>query len=525
MTKTLRIMLPIPVAGARFGAVDGLWLPDRAFIAVAELAGIHAIGLNYLDRAPEQFRLEISVRARDLNSADLRALSDRVILPRSGDFSDLPLIHLRERFLQLFSLSEDLDCQIDLTLEGNRVYRRLRVGRYEQQLKLTDENMIALVSSRYRGHVEQSVIDGLELEVCSLLHPIERGYPLKPCITEGVRTGEWFCPLALKPGPWLVMPAKTQNAAVRPTIYVQPGYLRKEDGRLRDAIAITDERERRDAISTCLRRMADDYGHKDWRFVFETLDAYKHLPATTLDLWDVFAQHSDAMAMLLIAADETDYQSVVNVADQLPFIWELVPMGAWFSALNALKQYILNSAPEGIANALAEHAVKQKLSFMFDADSILERPAKILAAVLLNEHDEEMSRSPLFTTVPNLINQMLEAASADLRKRQSADVHWPVVHGHFLSWVRESAPEICDSLFTQQAAYMTSVLHTPVVLATRVAARTGVQIATPSPADLFALKQVRTFDDVWYREAFGLTLLYLHAWDEVDYLNNKNGNS
>ena len=197
-------------------------------------------------------------------------------------------------------------------------------------------------------------------------------------------------------------------------------------------------------------------------------------------------------------------------------------MSAWFSALNALKQYILNSAPEGIANALAEHAVKQKLGFMLDAEAILERPAKILAAVLLNELDEEMSRSTLFATVPSLINQMLAAASADLRNRQSADVHWPVVHGNFLPRVREIAPEICNSLFTQQAAYMTSVLHTPVALAARVAARTGAQVAMPSPAELFALKQVRQFDDVWYREAFGLTLLYLHAWDELDYLNDEN---
>lgn len=520
MPKALQITLPIPVAGARFGAEDGHWLPDMAFVSVADLAGVHAMGFNHLGRSPERFNLDISIRARDFNSIDLRSLSDRLALPRNGSQSDLPLIQLREQFMQLFSLSEDLDCRIELTLEGNRVYRRLRVGRYSQQLSVS-ENTIALKSAQYRGHINQNDIDDLTLEVHSLLSPVERGYQLTPCASEGVRTGEWFKPQMLAPGPWLVMVGKSQNQAVRPTIFVQPGYQQKNDGRLRDAITLTNERERRDAISRCLQQMVGDYSHKDWRFVFETLDAFQHLPATTLDLWDCFACNANTMAMLLLAADETNYQGVIDLAKELPFIWELVPMSVWLSTLSALKQYIQDGAPEGIAKSLVEHAVKQKLGFMCDADPILERPAKLLATMLLGYEDEEILKAALFAIVPSLIEDVMGSASSDLLKRQAADAHWPVINSNYLTRIRESAPEFCSSLFTQQAAYMTSVLHAPVALAVRAATHDGFDQFVPTNTDLFALQQIRQFDDAWYQEAFGMTLIYLHAIGALECSNKR----
>lgn len=522
MPKALQVVLPMPVAGARFGAADGHWLPDRAFVAVADLAGVHAIGFNHLGGAPEQFSLDISIRARDLRGGDLRTLSDRVPLPRSGELSELPLIQLRERFLQWFSLSEDLDCQIELALDGHRVYRRLHVGRYAHQLS-AKENTVALESAQYRGVTEQSVVDALELEVKPLLDPVERGYVLKPCTSEGVRTGDWYKPQMLAPGPWLVMPGRLGAQSVRPTIFAQPGYQRKEDGRLRDAIAIAGEKERQEAIADGIRCMVGDYGHKDWRLVFETLEAFKHLPATTLDLWDCFARSPKAMAMLLICADSSNYQDVIDLAGELPFVWELVPMSAWFSAVNLLKGYVQESAPEGIAESLVQHAVKQKLGFMLDADPILERPAKLLAAAVLGFADDEIRDAALFSKVPGLINQVLAQASADLRNRQSADAYWPVAHGEYLAEAREGAPEQFSSLFTRQAAYMTSVLQAPVALAVRSVVQDVSRLSALRHADLYALQQIRQFDDTWYQEAFGLTLIYAYATGAMNDGDGKTG--
>lgn len=524
MPKALRLTMPMPVAGARFGSEDERWLPDRALVAVADLAGIHAVGFNHTGRAPEQFRLDISLRARDLTGADLRALSDRLLLPRNGDVSDLPLIQLRERFLQLLSLSDDLDCRIELTLEGSRVYLRLYVARYIHQLNVK-EHTIAVESAQYRGLVDQADIDAMDLEVRSLINPVERGYALNPCSSDGVRTGEWEKPATLKPGPWLVMPPRMNGQSVRPTILAQAGYIPKNDDRLRDAIANADEGERRDAISACIRRMAFDYGHKDWRLIFATLAAFQHLPATTLDLWDCFARDPTSMAMLLIAADETNYQGVIDLAAELPFTWELVPLGAWNSALMAVKQYVEDAAPEGLGPTLVEHVLKQKLGFMLEADPILERVVKILAARLLGFEDEEIQEAQRLAAIPSLIDHLMAAASADLRNRQAADAYWPVMPGDWLNRMRAVSPETCGALFTQQASYMTSVLHAPVALAVR----TGLQLVgshyAPGHADLYALYQIRQFDDTWYQEAFGLTLLFLYAMRELRYQNEEAENN
>ncbi|MBL3529605.1 MAG: hypothetical protein JMN27_18160 [gamma proteobacterium endosymbiont of Lamellibrachia anaximandri] len=134
LQQSLQLIMPVPVAGARFRDGSGHWLDDRSFISVSDLAGIHAMGFNHCDGAPERLYLDINIRGSDLRSSDVRSLTDRIPLPRMGQISELPLIQLRERFLQLFSLSEDLDCRIELTIEGNRTYGRLQLARYMYQL-------------------------------------------------------------------------------------------------------------------------------------------------------------------------------------------------------------------------------------------------------------------------------------------------------------------------------------------------------------------------------------------------------
>jgi len=521
LPHALQLVMPIPVAGAQFRGATGRWLEDRVFLSAFDLAGIHAVGFNHSGGAPESFRLDINIKARDLSGNDLKTLSSCIPLTRMGQVSELPLIQLREQFLQLFSLSEDLDCRLELTLEGNRTYRRLQVARYTYQLNV-EEQVVGLESAEYRGMIEQEVVDDLRLEAHSLLNPIERGRELEPCLTQGVPTGEWYRPANLNPGPWLVMPGKDQVASVRPAILVQPGYEPSENGRLRDAIAVANERERREYIGECLTQMTGQYGHKDWRFVFETLEAFPHLPATTLDLWDCFARNPCAMAMLLIEADETNYQKVIDLANELPFMWELVPFNAWLTSLSVLSDYIKQSAPEDMAEMLLDHTVKQKLGFVSEADSLLEKVTWILSEITLKKPVAELKEARPYS-FPGVIDGALNSASDNLRGRQGENVHWPDFYGKLIEKIQDASPESMTSLYTQQAVYMEPVLHAPVAMAIRAHILQSSEINRPTNTELYQLQLIRRFDEQWYKDAFELTVLYLYATEQLS--GNGNGNN
>ncbi|MBL3529710.1 MAG: hypothetical protein JMN27_18695 [gamma proteobacterium endosymbiont of Lamellibrachia anaximandri] len=307
-------------------------------------------------------------------------------------------------------------------------------------------------SARNRGTVEQEFIDNLKLEAHSLLNPIEHGRELLPCLTQGVRTGDWDRPESLSPGPWLVMSAKESAASVRPAILVQPGYEPTNNGRLRDAIAIADEKERRECIDECIKRMTGQYDHKDWQFIFETLEAFRHLPATTLDLWDCFARNPHAMAMLLIETGESNYQRVIELANELPFAWELVPFNAWLEALCTLREFIRSSAPEGMADMLVEHGVNEKLKYVIESDALLEKMVFVLSEKVIGKAVEDL-KDAMVLAVPDVIDQLITSASNDLKQRQGADVRWAEFHGGLLDEIRIQSPTAAQSLYTNQADY------------------------------------------------------------------------
>jgi hypothetical protein len=510
---SLNLRMPIPVAAAQFRDANGSWLTDGHFISVSDLAGIHAVAFNHSGGAPEKLQLYIGVSARDLKTADLRSLSESVPLIQMGEVSELPLIQLREKILQLFALSEDLECQVELTLDRYGKINRLKIARYTSILKICDHK-VALELASYNGNVDQSLVEDLTLEAHSLLNPVERGKELNACLSQDVATGDWQIPVNLKEGPWLIMPSRGQNTPVRPTLFLSAGFKPGINGGLRDAFSIASEFERKNRIGECIQQMQFRYDHKDWRFVYENLSAFEHLPATTLDLWGCFAHNPSAMAMLLIAADETNYRSVISLANELPFSWELVPFSSWLSALTSLKEFIVKSAPVSMTEAVLDNVVKQKMEYVSTADKLLEKVTWILTEIILQKPNSALNDARPYG-VPGIIELSIGDVSGKLRARQGALTTWPNYHGSFLDDIRNVSPATFWPLYTNQADYMAPVLHAPVAMAIRSHALSTNYIHSPTNTELYQLQLIRHFDEIWYQDAFELTVLYLYATNNL----------
>jgi hypothetical protein len=118
--------------------------------------------------------------------------------------------------------------------------------------------------------------------------------------------------------------------------------------------------------------------------------------------------------------------------------------------------------------------------------------------------------------VPGVIDQVMRPASDDLRRRHGADEQWPLFDSDLLDDLKKAAPKAVQRLFGTQAWYMSPVLHAPIAMAYRAFAKAQFTLPKPDKIDLYQLQQLRDFDPDWYREAFGLTTLFLYATDSFN---------
>lgn len=513
--KSLVIMMPIPVVGARFGSSEDRWLSDGEYICVGDLLGVHAVGFNHLGKVAEEFFLDVRLQATDLDSAMQQAFSSRICLPKAEGAAEVPLIQLRSEFSRLLSFTKDLDCKIQLVLSSTTTNRRLFLARYS--LVITREGgTLVLKPAQYGADLGYFTFDDFEFEVRSLTNPAGKGIFLEASLSEGVRTGQWELPDSLAPGHWLVVPNGKHQQSVRPTMIEYSALPSRGDGRIRDAMSLNDETSRRRAMIDCIRNMSQDYSHKDWSLVFDTLSTFNQVPATTLDLWDCFVQVPNSMAMLLVCANDETYQGVIELAEQLPFSWSLVSIQAWISSLALLKKSIKNSAPDSIATSLIELALTQKCSQILEADSVLLVATLISKEIVLEVQDQQLVE---------LAIRSLDSLSEELRERHLAEEKWPQMRSDFLSRIRETAPSACSPLFTNQRDGMESVLHAPVAMALRTGSQEVTDRYFPKNTDLYELHRIREFDEVWFREVFSHTLALLYLTKEISFVDDTTENN
>lgn len=507
--RPLTLRLPVPIVGSNFRGSNGDWLTNGAGISLEELPGVSAVGFGMTER----LSLDIEVRARDFGTHELRAFSGRMPLPKTRGGYELALIQLRDRFRQIFAMSEDLDCEIRLNLVGMREYNRLTISRYHYQLQI-ENNHVAIQSTYIRGVVGLEQTEGLKMELHSLLNPDEPGQVLEALHSEGVHTGQWRLPDGLAPGPWLAMTASDQDLSVRPAIVPVAGEGLLGIGGLREAISIAQAEQRRELIGDCIKQITADYCHPDWRLVTDTLQAFGHLPATTLDLWNGFVHYPHAMAMLLAVIDLNNSEQVLRMAKELPFSWQMVSFDAWLLTLSVVKEFVKQNAPEGMAQVLIEGALEQKLALIGEADPVLSKTILVLRQRLLGRTDPELKDASILAA-PGVIEQLIESASGELRSQHGADEQWPPFDGNLLADLKKNMPARIQGLFTKQAWYMEAVLQAPIAMACLAGVIPQAQRPDPSKTELYQLRQIQDFAPEWYREAFGLTTLYIYATNSL----------
>ncbi|MBT5229416.1 MAG: hypothetical protein HOM11_03975 [Methylococcales bacterium] len=408
----------------------------------------------------------------------------------------------------MFALTEDVDCQLILTIKGNQVYDRIIIARYAYKLDFDYINREIAFSATHEGvNISLDDIQNTHLEARSLINPIEKSKKLFPIISEGTPMGAWQIPGKLNPGPWLIIPDNTESTSVRPGLFIEQGETLCREGSL--ACAISSDGNRIYLIEQCIQMMADDYQHKDWHFVFEFLAAFQHLPAAALDLWKCFASNPYGLTAMLFKADDDMHSAVLDLVSDLPVLWEMIPFAAWHNAAENWVSYINATAPnEEIGKMLLISTLQQRFERMKEASGLLEIYSRILSSEFLSIDDEELNRSKLFNEA--IVFSILSGLSDRLKGRHVADEKWTYFRElNFVSIIGTLPPNL-SPLFLQQSRDMDTVLQAPIAMALNNIPRFEGKIRL-NKETVYKFRMLKDFDSEWFTDAFVFTTSYLYG--------------
>lgn len=505
------LSLPFPCSGGRFIRAGGKPLVNYAEVALDEIGTVRATAIS--PHASERFSVRGQLRAYDISEALARNVWVEAPLRSAGEGRfELSLGVLREPLRQMLACTKDLGAEIRLTIDGVTVGQQvLAVRRFAFRFLRSDIAGEIWVDTEGRRGIEGDEPGDLVVDVRPLWRPSDEPVMLQPIRSEGMALGGWLLPPTIhEQGPWLVSGWQDDLCKVQPQVAEMGSLPSVElvdspDVPLTEIVRIRDRSTRHSLLESKLRALAEAPDHTDWETVYTYLRNYRGFPPSTLDLVEVLADTPCSAALTLMRAGESDFDSIWETLEDLPFAWWGVTLDDWVSAARSLyerylQQFaVLEEGAEPMAYSAFEVFFRRSAEmadFMKVVSEAIHAGAFGRAAPQLGMAGTPQGRQILF-------GQREQARQELVRSR--ADEQWPQAHG-VMEW-KENATDISEvhrSLWLQPpkgTGFRSPVLNAPVV-----AALCSVLGDRPDQKLLFELKTLRAFDTRWFDEAYRATL-------------------
>lgn len=507
--RTLDLELPFPVQGAIFSR-GGASLPPGAVIPVGRLGAVRAVA-----QAPDGgggFRLEGELRAEDLDQDLQRLLWLNVPLRLTGNGRcELELHTLQDAMTRLFSATASLDAQVRLSIigQGSRTLATIMIARFD--LVLTRDFEHGWV--RLGNQPEPGCAQRLIITMLPLWEPEKEPVAL----TRHNDEAAWEMPPDLEAGPWLILGHDGSWLRARPLLWtITTSSLPDSD--LTEAVTTEPEHDGHAAIpglietirsseaargerfKALLAAMAEQPRHPDWPRLFRILDLTQELPAAALDLCRYLGETPAAAIMALLLADDSEFERIWSLAEQLPFDWRLTPITLWLK-LTRLRFNDLRVALD--STELGEKFVRECFDTFRQRLVARGESWEALGEWLQKDlfpNTPPIGRSILnmARTTPNMLDYALEAARQDLIKAHASE-QWPILPLIIEQAVALPLPQLWQ--FQHEENYCRPVLYAPFLTA-----KFALRNHSYSKALLFELYQARDFDPGWFDTAYAITL-------------------
>lgn len=505
-SRDARIRVPFPAKGVRLFDGGGRYIKTKGRISIFALQGMK---LHYFGLDPRAMRISLSLVHDKRKYLDYPIKTER-------DFGEIWMLDWQKRLCEMLALDSSLDALVRLECNYNGV--RLAYwdfSRYGERLERGDGEV-------FLPNVGDAA--GRDIVAVLLTRP-DMGSVRLPLKKESSEKQSWtLAPLTMK-GPWLIYDA-AERASMRPLLHVvDDGEDAGELNKLQRAIAGPDPELRSEAFKECINAMLEKPAAPEWNTLFQLFKHLKHLPLSTLEVWQELIRNPRAMAVLALH-DELDFVGMTSrVIAELPFLWNFISFEDWKFAASFIRSSFkeryaqLGSKGEMLISRIWAELMESRIDCLTSYSPSINSILNVAIDLPSGTHVETRERAAnmKLALLKLILFEEEESELQKLLRSYAENTNWP---DHFSKIVRKFGqhPGIKEFLpfvagnERRDSQWQFSIVGLPILLALQnFSSKPLCQELVPSQDLVFHILRHIRFAPEWFEEASKMTAYCCYA--------------
>lgn len=481
MEDPVYITLPFPVSGIY--AFDNKGLSLKRELTIEQLLGAE-VNLYSAKTFPEEVNIELILKPKHKSSP--RYFSKVKV---SDHTLSVSLYSFKEKIIELLSLSNNLDAEVELSINGLGNKKLFSIRRYMFQLKFDPVN--GDVSITQGDSLLNNNLDGPKAMLIG--EPERSAIELPQKEVGGISLG-WYSVTdkILKAGPWMLVPNADSPNLFRPTFYKSLDdtlHSCEEIKSVQAAVKCFNPRSQTNTIEDYITQMECDFSHPGWKYFLELWKGYSYLPLATFEAWKALVENTRLLTLALFRL-EMNEDFIRALDTEFSILWELIPLEFWSNSVEIFRSSLLNLG-------LPRLMVEQRLSVLIDKfDSVIINVPGALIDLLKGKSLQ--SQLPV---------QIIELWKQDLI-RQHSESDWPNGLKHIFEKEITEIAELKD-LIKYPHFRQCSVALYPVVAAAIASGSLAIQCLPLLESEVvFEIKKIKSFDASWFSSVYSFALSF-----------------
>jgi hypothetical protein len=487
----IKLKLPYPAQGVVLVDPVGALASTSAELFTDAL---HGYRLRFFSQRPSRSLISIRLALIDAELSDTKDLYIEIQKSLNDGSVELPLIDFVSDIRALLAISKNLDAFVKFSLynEGAEL-AALKFRRFKMNLEPVRPTGEVQLKTSSISEVSIDELVGLELHATRLSQPEQASIKLDATSSQGMSMGIWqFSPGLRSAGPWLIYSSDSSETLARPLLWNVPGHTSPEHIRtLHAAVCIDDPELRAETFRAIFKEMANDRGHSGWEYLRTLWRRFQHLPLSTFQVWKEAVLNS---ALLAAMAIHLDVEILVRVEEELPVMWELIPVAVWLDVLSADQTNLKMSLGD---DALVRSIIGDSVDRISGLNDVMATVARIVRQRLLNETDGELRIMQLPTAGDMTMSFLVKPHQAILQRQ--ADSQWPEFLKGEVQYAWDELPSELSRLMPDDQFHRATVVHLPFVLVHKLFSDAAEM---SDPIHVFKYRRLKQFDEDWYSASF-----------------------
>jgi hypothetical protein len=455
---------------------------------------LHGYRLRFFSQRPGRSLISIRLTLVDSELLDTKDLYIEFQKYLNDGAVELALVDFVSDIRSLLAISKNLDALVKFSLydEGAEL-ASLKFRRFKINIEPVRESGEVQLNASAISGFSVDELEGLEIKAMRLSQPEQAPVKLDPTVSQGMAMGIWkFLPEQRNAGPWLIYSSDASETLVRPLLWNIPGHTTPERVRtIHAAVCIDDPMDRTQTFQVLFTEMAEDSSHSGWEYLRSLWRSYQHLPLSTFQVWKDAVQNHSLLAAMAVHLDS---EILNRLEEELPVMWELIPIAAWLKVLNAYRVNLMAAIGDA---TLVKSIVGDSIDRVSGLNDVMSTVARVVRQKLLNITDDELKFMQL-PTAAGMTASFLTSPHQALLQRQ-ADSLWPQFLKGETQHAWDRLPGDLQLLMPGNQFHRATVVHLPFVLVQNLFIS---DVEVMDPIHVFKYRRLKQFDEDWYSASF-----------------------